>query len=46
MEIGHWKKSQWLQEPNVTEAKCEREVTRETVVALMAGISWGRLATD
>jgi hypothetical protein len=35
LEIVHWKKSQWLQEPNVTEAGCEREVTRETVAALM-----------
>jgi hypothetical protein len=46
LEIVYWKKSQWLQEPNVTEAGCEREVTRETVAALMAGMSWGRLAPE
>jgi hypothetical protein len=42
----HWRKSQWLQEPNVIEKECEREVTRGTAAALMAGISWGRLALD
>lgn len=45
IEIGH-RKSQWLQGPNATEAGCEREVIRETVAALMAGISWGRLVSD
>lgn len=46
LEIGHWTKSQWLQEPNVNEAVHERKVTRETTAALVAGISWGRLVPD
>ena len=46
IEIGHWKKSRWLREPNATEVRREREVTKETVAALMAGTSWGRLAPD
>ncbi len=46
MGIGHWRKPQWLQEPNVNEAGRERKVTRETAGALVAGTSWGRLVQD
>lgn len=46
MGIGHWKKPQWLREPNVNEAGRERKVTREIVVVLVAEIRSGRLMTE
>jgi len=43
LEIGRWK-SEWLQEPNVNKAGCERKVTRETMAVLVAEILGERLA--
>jgi len=44
--IGHWKKPQWLQEPNVNEARRERKVTREIAVVSVAEIRSERLVME